>query len=121
VKRRKENKLVGIKPAVVRSAELFMLVGILQGLLHVGIAQAAPRGGEVVLGVGEISLNGAQTDILQSTERLAIDWRAFNVSAGERVVFTQPSVNAMVLNRDFSGSPSQIFGSISANGQVFLL
>ncbi len=98
-----------------------MLVGILQGLLHVGIAQAAPRGGEVVLGVGEISLNGAQTDILQSTERLAIDWRAFNVSAGERVVFTQPSVNAMVLNRDFSGSPSQIFGSISANGQVFLL
>src|SRR5690606_6756539 len=56
VKRREENKLVRPRPPVGRSAQLFMLAGVLQGVLHVGIVQAAPQGGEVVLGVGEISL-----------------------------------------------------------------
>ena len=85
-------------------------------------AKAAPLGGSVVHGEGNISTSiPNQTIITQDSSRLAIDWQSFNIAENEGVTFIQPNGSSIVLNRDFSGSPSQLFGSINANGQVLLL
>lgn len=82
---------------------------------------AAPANGNITLGDGSITQNGATTSITQNSDRLSIDWASFNIADGEQVNFSQPDARAIALNRDFSGSPSEIFGDLTANGQVFLL
>src|SRR5690606_13763187 len=82
---------------------------------------AAPVNGVVDTGSGTIDYNGALTTVQQNTDHLAINWDSFNIQSGEQVVFVQPGASSIALNRDFSGVPSELFGSLSANGQVFLL
>ncbi len=82
---------------------------------------AAPEGGEVVGGAGVIEQNGVDTMIHQSTERMAIDWRSFDVASNERVEFIQPSSSSIALNRVLSNRGSEILGRIDANGQVMLV
>jgi len=85
-------------------------------------AQAAPQGGKVVSGSGSIATpDPATTLVQQSSHALAIDWQAFDVAAGEKVRFQQPSSSSAVLNRVLNRSPSQIHGALEANGQVFIL
>ena len=85
-------------------------------------AKAAPIGGSIAHGNGNISTSiPNQTIITQDSSRLAIDWQSFNIAENEGVTFIQPNGSSIVLNRDFSGSPSQLFGSINANGQVLIL
>jgi filamentous hemagglutinin family protein len=82
---------------------------------------AEPIGGEVVGGSGLISYQGNSTNINQASQRMAIDWQSFNVQSNESVNFIQPNANAVSLNRILDQNPSQIFGSINANGQVMLV
>ncbi|MBL8326805.1 MAG: filamentous hemagglutinin N-terminal domain-containing protein [Rubrivivax sp.] len=88
-------------------------------------AQAAPEGGTVRAGSATITQGGAplatQTRIDQSSQRAVIDWRSFNVGAGEQVLFVQPSAGSATLNRVTGEQLSTIHGRISANGQVFLV
>lgn len=72
---------------------------------------------------GDAAINtaGAVTDINQSSQNLVINWQSFNIQAGEQVNFIQPQSSSIALNRDFSGVPSEIFGNLNANGQVYLL
>ncbi|MES9899268.1 MAG: filamentous hemagglutinin N-terminal domain-containing protein [Sedimenticola sp.] len=86
-----------------------------------GPAYSGPEGGQVMGGSGHISLPDAATTLIQQqSQNLAIDWQRFNVDSNERVLFQQPSASAAVLNRILDQNPSQIFGSIEANGRVFL-
>lgn len=71
--------------------------------------------------IGVDPTDATRTIINQSSQNTAINWDSFNIATNESVVFAQPNANAIALNRDFSGSPSQIFGSLDANGNVFLL
>jgi len=90
--------------------------------LHAGIAVAGPEGGQVVGGEGAISRPDANTTlVVQNTQNLAIDWTSFNVAAHELVQFNQPGSTATALNRIFDQNPSQIFGQVKANGQLFLM
>jgi filamentous hemagglutinin len=57
----------------------------------------------------------------QSTNSAILNWSSFNIGAGGTVTFKQPSMSAIALNRIFQGSPSQIFGGLNANGQVYLI
>ncbi|MGB9430079.1 MAG: hypothetical protein WCC11_09465, partial [Gammaproteobacteria bacterium] len=85
-------------------------------------ALAGPQGGQVVAGQGNITSPNANTTLInQQSNRLVIDWTSFNLASNETVQFNQPSVSAAALNRILSQNPSQIFGSIIANGQVYLL
>ncbi|MHB8583704.1 MAG: two-partner secretion domain-containing protein, partial [Gammaproteobacteria bacterium] len=100
------------------------LVGLLLVwlLASVNTAFAGPQGGQVVAGLGSIgNPNPTTTLINQQSNRLVIDWTSFNVAANETVQFNQPSVSAAALNRILSQDPSQIFGNIIANGQIYLL
>ena len=80
-----------------------------------------PTGARVVAGTANISQTGATLAIQQSTARAAIDWQSFNIGASASVVFSQPSASSIALNRVLGVDPSQLFGRLSANGQVFLI
>ena len=82
---------------------------------------AAPEGGKIVGGQGAISQTGLNTRVDQYTDRMAIDWKNFNVSAEERVEFLQPDASSIALNRVLSHSGSEIHGQIESNGQVILV
>ncbi|KAB2854537.1 MAG: filamentous hemagglutinin N-terminal domain-containing protein, partial [Bauldia sp.] len=62
------------------------------------------------------------TTITQTTGRAIIDWRTFNLGTGETARFVQPGTSSVILNRVTGGlGPSQIHGTIDANGRVFLV
>ncbi len=90
-------------------------------LTNASFVHAAPSGSEVTAGSGAITQSGNAVTIDQSSSRLAINWQSFNIGSGESVTFNQPSSQAIALNRILGQDPSTILGSLSANGQVFLL
>jgi filamentous hemagglutinin family protein len=59
-------------------------------------------------------------DVLQTTQRTAIDWNTFNIGSQAHVHFQQPS-GGVALNRVLDTNASQIYGRLTSTGQVFLL
>ncbi|NKB37752.1 MAG: filamentous hemagglutinin N-terminal domain-containing protein [Gammaproteobacteria bacterium] len=91
-------------------------------MLGASAALAAPENGHVVAGQGHISKPNATTTVInQQSHRLAVDWGSFNINSNELVQFNQPSTQASALNRILDQNPTQIFGSLRANGQVLLV
>tara|TARA_Y100000780_G_scaffold211112_2_gene209913 strand:- start:100832 stop:104425 length:3594 start_codon:yes stop_codon:yes gene_type:complete len=84
-------------------------------------AHANPQGGVVVSGAATFSDNGSKLDIHQTTNRALIDWRSFDIAAGEHTQFHQPSANAVAVNRISDINPSTIAGTLSANGNLVLI
>ena len=80
-----------------------------------------PSGGQVVAGQASITQNAQVMTIQQSSAKAAIDWQTFNLGAAGQVNFLQPSSTSVTLNRVLDNNPSQIFGRITAPGQVVLL
>ena len=86
-----------------------------------GNAIALPAGGVVAAGGASISTAAGSTTINQSTQNAAINWQSFNIASGEAVRFVQPNSNSVILNRVVGADPSNILGSLTANGKVFLV
>ena len=86
--------------------------------LGAGQSKAAPTGGIVTGGTAEISTNGLQTKIHQTSDRAVIDWQSFNLAANESAEFNVPSISGATLNR-ISRGVTTISGSISSNGAVY--
>ena len=63
----------------------------------------------------------SQVVITQSSARAVIDWRTFSIGAGNSVQFIQPNASAIALNRVTGSQASLLQGSLSANGQVWLI
>jgi filamentous hemagglutinin family protein len=85
-------------------------------------AQALPGGGQVASGQATISTpSGSQMNISQGTGQAIINWNSFSIGKGETVAISQPSSSATLLNRVLGNDPSRIFGSLTANGRVFLV
>jgi filamentous hemagglutinin family protein len=82
---------------------------------------ALPTGGRVTAGSGSITQSGSAMTINQQTARMVADWSTFNIGRNASVTFDQPSASSVALNRIFDQNPSQIFGSLRANGQIFLM
>jgi filamentous hemagglutinin family protein len=80
-----------------------------------------PAGGQIVAGQGSIAQSGSTLTVNQQTERMVAQWNSFNIGANAAVTFRQPGAASVALNRILDQNPSQIFGSLTANGQVFLL
>lgn len=83
-------------------------------------ADQLPTGGQIVAGQANISQNGANMNITQTSDRAAINWQSFDIGGNAHVNFDQPTSNSVALNRVMNGNPSQIFGKLTANGRVFL-
>lgn len=85
-------------------------------------AYAAPTGGQVQAGTATISQPApGVTQIDQQTNKAVIDWRSFSIGPGELTRFNQPNSGSITLNRVTGGDPSIILGTLTANGQVWLI
>ena len=87
-----------------------------------GSVVANPEGGEVVMGEATISGEGTSTvRVMQTSERALIDWERFSIGEGERTRFEQPGVESVVANRVVGVEPTQVLGTLEANGRVVLM
>ncbi|HEX5464411.1 MAG TPA: filamentous hemagglutinin N-terminal domain-containing protein, partial [Burkholderiales bacterium] len=83
---------------------------------------ALPTGGSVVAGSATISNPTASSQrITQSSDKAIINWQGFSIGKPNSVQFVQPGSGSVVLNRVVGDNASAIYGSLSANGQVFLV
>lgn len=82
---------------------------------------AAPEDGVVARGSATITQSGKKTDIRQSSNKVILDWRSFDIGADEHTEFHQPSKNAIALNRINDTKASRIDGKLSANGNIMLI
>ena len=82
---------------------------------------AQPVGGVVSAGSATIGGAPGNMTITQTTPNVAINWQSFGVRAGESVQFVQPGSSSVALNRVIGSDPSNILGSLTANGKVFLV
>ena len=97
----------------ILSVSLMMACGV--------TVQAQPMGGVVSAGAATIGGTSGKMNITQTTPNVAINWQSFGIKAGESVRFVQPDSNSVALNRVVGADPSNIFGSLTANGKVFLV
>ena len=82
---------------------------------------ALPQDGQIVAGTGNISTPTATSmQVDQNTNQMIINWQSFSTGAAESVNFSQPSANAIVMNRVVGTDPSLLLGNLTANGQVFI-
>src|SRR5215203_2060329 len=91
--------------------------------LGIGFAVAGPTGGVVVGGEATIRDQGSRNVVIdQWSHRAIINWYTINIGAGESTRFNQPDSSSVVLNRVTGGvGPSEIFGTVTANGRVFVI
>ena len=99
----------------------FGVIALLGTSMLAGASLAAPAGGVVSAGVADIDAMPGNVTIHQSSDRAVIDWNSFDIDAGEQVRILQPSAASAILNRIHDHKPSQIHGSLTANGQVVLV
>jgi filamentous hemagglutinin len=62
-----------------------------------------------------------QLTVHQTSSNALLNWQSFNISQSSSVTFVQPSATALAINEIYQGSPSQIFGSLTANGRIYLI
>lgn len=84
-------------------------------------AYALPEGGQVAAGQAAITIAGSTMTIAQQTAQAIINWQNFGIGSGEAVHINQPNSQAILLNRVIGSNPSEIFGQLTANGQVILV
>ncbi|AMV00424.1 filamentous hemagglutinin N-terminal domain-containing protein [Xanthomonas citri] len=102
------------------------LAAALMAMPASGLAQVAanqlPTGGSIVGGTGTINAASGTTRVVdQTSARMALTWSAFDIGSAATMTFNQPTTTSVVLNLVQGGNPTQIFGNLTANGQVFLL
>jgi filamentous hemagglutinin family protein len=105
---------------VIRASSLVIPIWV-AGIFFVPLcALANPTGMTVASGTATASQNGSRLTITAS-QNAFLNWQSFNIAAGETTVFQQPSAQSVVWNRINDPNPSQIFGSLQANGIVVLM
>ena len=102
------------------------LVGAMAMPLMPALAQSLPSTGGVVNGTASIGQSGTQMTITQTSKGAIIDWGSFDIGTGYGVTFDQQfGASSVTLNRvigfGYSTSASQINGTLTSNGSVFLI
>jgi len=83
---------------------------------------ANPTGPAVVGGDATVSGVGtSHVTINQASQRAILNWQSFSIAPHEVTQFNQPNASAIALNRIYDQNPSQILGSLRANGTVMLV
>ena len=85
-------------------------------------AQNVPTGASVAAGsVTIVQPSATQLNITQSSRSAVVNWQGFSVGQGSAVNLAQPDSTSAILNRVTGNTSSTIAGSITANGQVYLV
>src|ERR1019366_2558681 len=103
-----------------RSSGVSLLALLLASVAAACAVFANPTGGTVSAGSANISSSSNTLTVTQSTDKAIIDWRGFDIAAGETTNFKQPSSSSLTLNRVNSASPSYINGALNANGKIVI-
>src|SRR4051812_26703843 len=101
----------------------FFLTGMALILVPSAPAIAGPNGATVVGGAATVQNPGsANVTVNQFSDKAIINWNLFNIGVGEKTVFNQPNGSSVILNRVTGGQgPSEILGTLQANGKVFIV
>jgi filamentous hemagglutinin family protein len=85
--------------------------------------ESKPEGLTLVSGEAHLSesTNSGECVVACKTEKTILEWDRFSIGASEKVRFDQLGPNAAVLNRVRGLERSELLGSLSSNGQVFLI
>jgi filamentous hemagglutinin family protein len=94
--------------------------GCFMAVLSPWAAGANPAGLSVQSGTAGAVINGTQLTITAS-EHAFLNWQSFNIAPGETTRFLQPAPTSFVWNQIHDATPSQILGSLEANGNVVLI
>jgi filamentous hemagglutinin family protein len=93
---------------------------VLLWLTAAGLALAAPQGEQVVSGDAAFERNGPDT-VIRAADDTIIEYQSFDIAGDESVRFIQPDELSRVLNRIGGANPTEIYGSLTANGIVYLV
>ena len=111
--------MMKLSPGYSSKTGWLAVLGITLGNLS-GLRLAAnPAGAVVTQGSAVVTSQGSQLTV-QTSGNALINWRSFNIGAGETTTFIQPSASSVVWNRINDANPSQILGHLDANGLVVL-
>lgn len=106
----------------IRLLPLILMLLLLNGPDALALdTNTLPTGGQITAGSGSISRSGGKMTVTQTTGRMITDWSTFNIGSNASVNFAQPGSSSVALNRIYDQNPSLIYGSLMANGQVFLV
>lgn len=110
------------KKSPLRDRSRIFLSLLLLGSIFAARAGANPTGPAVVAGGASVSGIGTpDVTVQQTTHQTVLHWQQFNIAPNEITQFIQPSAQSIALNRIFDANPSQILGTLQANGSVILL
>lgn len=84
------------------------------------VARANPNGGTVTKGSASFSTKGPTFTIQQTSPFTHINWQNFNIGLGETTSILQPTATSILWNTVNSANPSQILGTLNANGFIIL-
>ncbi|MBK9522340.1 MAG: filamentous hemagglutinin N-terminal domain-containing protein [Rhodocyclaceae bacterium] len=101
-----------------RARTRFMVAAV-SGCFAAGVL-ANPVGPSVVAGTASIAQIGKTMTVTNSAGAI-LNWNQFSIAAGETTRFIQPTASSAVLNRVLGADPSQIYGTLSSNGKVWLI
>ncbi len=116
-------------PSALRDLALSIGLGFLtvltfaSGAAH---AQTLPIGGVAVQGAAKFDTSQTNKLTVTTTNGVnsghsAINWNSFSIGAGNTVNFVQPNAASLSINRVVTNTPSQLFGTLSSNGQLVLV
>lgn len=83
--------------------------------------QALPVSETIISGQAQFDQSAQELNVLQHSDFLHVQYDTFDIASDERVTFTQPNSQSIVINQVLNADPTQIAGQLSANGQLFLL
>ena len=88
-------------------------------------ARANPTGGVAVAGSATFVNSGNKLQVTTQnaagTNHSAINWQSFSIPAGSSTYFLQPTASSTSINRVVTNTPTQIFGTLSSNGNLVLV
>jgi filamentous hemagglutinin len=111
---------------LVLAIRSLLMGGLLLGGNSYSIGAGLPVPADVLVapGAGNVLppvISGNTMTIRQLSEKATLDWQSFNIARENSVKFDQPSSTSVALNRIHQSDPSKIFGTLTANGQIYLV
>jgi filamentous hemagglutinin family protein len=98
--------------------KIFLFCGVMLALP--GLIFGNPDLSSVVSGEASVEESGDVYNLRQNTDQLIAEFHSFNIAAQETTNVHQPSSSSTALFRILDQDPSKIFGSLKANGNLFL-
>ena len=115
-----------LPPALSNPPAIRLLVRSLLALAPVSAWAELPVPADVLVapGAGSVAapvISGTTLTLRQLSDKATLDWKSFNIGADNTVRFEQPHSDSVALNNIHQADPSRILGTLSANGQIYLV